>query len=406
MQENPIIIIPLNITGREVVEMTNDKIYMDYASSTPVDPIVLEAMLPYFCEIYGNASNIHSFGRTSREGIEKAREQVAGLIGAEAGEIIFTSGGTEADNIGIIGYLQGSRKEGTHIMTSTIEHPAVLRTFQYLEKKGYEVTYIPVDSEGIIDIDEYKASFRENTSLVSIIFGNNEIGVVQDIKELARIAHEHGAVLHTDAVQAYGKIPINAKEMGIDLLSLSGHKIYAPKGIGALYISKGLRVSRINHGGSHERGLRSGTENVPSIVGLGKAAELAGQRMAEDGAREMKMRDHLFDEILAKIPDTHINGHRTKRLPNNVNIRFAHIEGEAILLNLDYYGIAVTTGSACSSASLDPSHVMLAIGLTAEEAHGSMRLTLGHQTTDEEVERVLEVLPGVIEKLRKMSPLG
>ena len=386
--------------------MASDRIYMDHASSTPVDPRVLEAMLPYFSGMYGNASSIHSFGRESREGMEKAREQVASLIGAEPDEIIFTSGGTEADNIGIIGYLNGSRKEGTHIMTSTIEHPAVLRTFQYLEKKGYEVTYVPVDSEGIINIEEYKASFRENTSLVSIIFGNNEIGVVQDIPELASIAHEHGAVFHTDAVQAYGKIPINAREMGIGLLSLSGHKLYGPKGIGALYIRKGLRISRINYGGSHERGLRSGTENVPAIVGLGKAAEIAGQRMAEDGEREMKMRDRLFDEILARIPNTHINGHRTKRLPNNVNVRFANIEGEAILLNLDYYGIAVTTGSACSSASLDPSHVMLAIGLKPEEAHGSIRFTLGRQTTDEEIDRVLEVLPGVVEKLRKMSPLG
>ncbi len=386
--------------------MTDDRIYMDHASTTPVDPQVLETMLPYFSEIYGNASNIHSFGRSAAEGIKKARKQVASLIGAEPEEMIFTSGGTEADNIGIIGYLRGSRKQGTHIMTSTIEHPAVLRTFQYLEKKGYEVTYIPVDGEGIIDMEKYKASFRDNTSLVSIIFGNNEIGVVQDIKELARIAHEHGAVFHTDTVQAYGKIPIDVGEMGIDLLSLSGHKIYGPKGIGALYIRKGLRIARINHGGSHERGLRSGTENVPAIVGLGKAAELAGQRMEEDGEREKKMRDRLFDEILARIPDTHINGHRTRRLPNNVNVRFANIEGEAILLNLDYHGIAVTTGSACSSASLDPSHVMLAIGLKPEEAHGSIRLTLGRGTTDEEVDRVLEVFPGVVEKLRKMSPLG
>ncbi len=386
--------------------MASDRIYMDHASSTPVDPLVLEAMLPYFNEVYGNASNIHSFGRGSREGIEKARKQVADLIGAEPEEIIFTSGGTESDNMAIKGYLNGSRKNGTHIMTSSIEHPAVLRTFQHLEKTGFEVTYVPVDEEGIVKIDEYTDSFRDNTSLVSIIFGNNEIGVVQDIKELARIAHEKGAILHTDAVQAYGKIPIDVKEMGIDLLSLSGHKIYAPKGIGALYIRKGLRISRINHGGSHERGLRSGTENVPAIVGLGKAAEVCGQRMEEDTAREMKMRDHMINEIMAKIPETYLNGHRTKRLPNNVNVRFSHIEGEAILLNLDYHGIAVTTGSACSSASLDPSHVMLAIGLKAEEAHGSMRLTLGRQTTDAEVEKVLEVLPGVIEKLRKMSPLG
>ncbi len=386
--------------------MEGKRIYMDHASSTPVDKQVLDEMIPYFCEIYGNASNIHTFGRESREGIEKARKQVADLIGAAPEEIIFTSGGTESDNMGIKGYLNGSRKDGTHIMTSSIEHPAVLRTFQHLEKAGFEVTYVPVDEEGMIKIDEYTNSFRENTSFVSIIFGNNEIGVVQDIKELARIAHEKGAVFHTDAVQAYGKLPIDVKEMGIDLLSLSGHKIYAPKGIGALYIRKGLRISRINHGGSHERGLRSGTENVPAIVGLGKAAELCGQRMEEDTVREMKMRDHLIDEILAKIPETYLNGHRTNRLPNNVNVRFSHVEGEAILLNLDYYGIAVTTGSACSSASLDPSHVMLAIGLKAEQAHGSMRLTLGRQTTDADIEKVLEVLPGVIEKLRMMSPLG
>ena len=388
------------------VIMSDKKIYMDYASSTPVDPLVLEAMLPYFSEIYGNPSNIHSFGRESREGIEKARAQIADLIGAEPEEIIFTSGGTESDNLGIKGYLTGSGKAGTHIITSTIEHPAVLRTFQHLEREGYEVTYMPVDREGIINLEDFSRSLRDDTSLVSIAMGNNEIGVVQDIKELARLAHEKGAVLHTDAVQAFGKIPIDVKDMGIDLLSISGHKIYAPKGVGALYIRKGIKIARVNHGGSHERGLRSGTENVPAIVGFGKAAELAGQRMEEDAAREKKMRDRLIYEILTTVPESYLNGHQEKRLPNNVNIRFSHIEGEAILLNMDYHGIAVTTGSACSSASLDPSHVMLAIGLNHEEAHGSVRLTLGRQTTDEEVERVLEVLPEVIEKLRKMSPLG
>ncbi|MCK4758159.1 MAG: aminotransferase class V-fold PLP-dependent enzyme, partial [Thermoplasmata archaeon] len=263
-----------------------------------------------------------------------------------------------------------------------------------------------VDREGIINLEDFSRSLRDDTSLVSIAMGNNEIGVVQDIKELARLAHEKGAVLHTDAVQAFGKIPIDVKDMGIDLLSISGHKIYAPKGVGALYIRKGIKIARVNHGGSHERGLRSGTENVPAIVGFGKAAELAGQRMEEDAAREKKMRDRLIYEILTTVPESYLNGHQEKRLPNNVNIRFSHIEGEAILLNMDYHGIAVTTGSACSSASLDPSHVMLAIGLNHEEAHGSVRLTLGRQTTDEEVERVLEVLPEVIEKLRKMSPLG
>jgi len=378
---------------------------MDYSATTPVDPEVLEAMLPYFTEKFANPSSIYKSARDTREAIDRAREQTARAIGAEPNEIIFTSGGTESDNLGIKGVALARNEKG-HIITTNVEHPAVTRTCEHLENHGFEVTYLPVDKEGLISPDILRRAMREDTFLISICYGNNEIGTVQDMTELAKVAHEGGALIHTDAVQAVCKVPINVKEQGIDLLSLSSHKIYGPKGTGALYFKKGIKLEPMQHGGGHEWKLRSGTENLPGIIGLGKALELGTQRMVTEIPRLQKLRDRLIDEILTKIPESYLNGHRTKRLPHNVSVRFAHIEGEGLLLNLDFMGIYGSTGSACSSKSLKASHVLLAIGLKHEEAHGSLRLTLGHDSTDEDVNRVLEVLPGIVDKLRKMSPLG
>lgn len=387
-----------------MADPSNKRIYMDYSSTTPVDPEVLAVMLPFFSEKFGNPSSIYQEGRETRTAIDTARQQTAAAIGAQPDEIYFTSGGTESDNLGIKGIV-GAGKEKGHIITTAVEHAAIMKSCEFLEDHGFEVTYLPVDSDGLVSSDTLAQAMRDDTFLVSICYANNEIGTIQDMKELARIVHDGGALFHTDAIQAVTKMPIDVKDIGIDLLSLSGHKIYGPKGIGALYCQKGVKLAPIQHGGGHENRMRSGTENLPGIVGLGKALELGVERLPTDIPRLQGMRDRLIDNLLA-IPDTHLNGHRTKRLPHNVNVRFSHIEGEGLILNLDFMGIAASTGSACSSKSLKASHVLLAIGLKHEEAHGSLRLTLGRDSTDEDVDKVLEVLPAVVEKLRKMSPLG
>ena len=381
------------------------KIYMDHSSSTPVDPQVLEAMLLFFSEKFGNPSSLYSQGREANEAMQFAREQTAKALGASSEEITFTSGGTESDNLGIRGVAY-SRKEKGHIITTSIEHAAVTRSCEHLENLGFEVTYLPVDEFGFVSPAILQEAMRDDTFLVSICYANNEIGTIQDMKELAKITHDGGALLHTDAVQAVTKIPIAVQDIGIDLLTLSGHKIYAPKGIGALYCRKGVKLAPVQHGGGHENRRRSGTENVPGIIGLGKALELGVKRMPTLMPRLQGMRDNLITGILENIPDSYLNGHPTKRLPHNVNVRFSFIEGEGLILNLDYTGISASTGSACSSKSLKASHVLLAIGLKHEEAHGTLRLTLGKDNTDEDVEHVLDVLPGIVQKLRNMSPLA
>ena len=381
------------------------KVYMDHAATTPVDSEVVEAMLPYFTEIYGNASSLHSFGREAHNAMEEARSRVAGLINAHPEEIIFTAGGTESDNMAIKGAVYANRSKGDHIITSTIEHAAVLETCRSLEKQGFKVTYIPVDKNGLIEIESLRKAVAERTILITMMHANNEIGTIEPIEEIAELAGTKSIIFHTDAVQSAGKIPIDVKETGIDLLSISAHKIYGPKGVGALYVRKGTRLEPIMHGGGHERGLRSSTENIPGIVGLGKAAELAERRMGEDTARLTSLRDQLIKETLSSIEESYLNGHPTKRLPNNAHLRFTGIEGEALILSLDEKGIAASTGSACSSKKLLPSHVLMAIGLDEVQAHGSLRLTLGRENTKEDLEYVLQVLPETVKKLRAISPL-
>lgn len=381
------------------------KVYMDHAATTPVDSEVVEAMLPYFTEIYGNASSLHSFGREAHNAMEEARSRVAGLINARPEEIIFTAGGTESDNMAIKGAVYANRSKGDHIITSTMEHAAVLETCRSLEKQGFKVTYIPVDKNGLIEIESLRKAVAERTILITMMHANNEIGTIEPIEEIAELAGTKSIIFHTDAVQSAGKIPIDVKETGIDLLSISAHKIYGPKGVGALYVRKGTRLEPIMHGGGHERGLRSSTENIPGIVGLGKAAELAERRMSEDTARLTSLRDQLVKETLSSIEESYLNGHPKKRLPNNAHFRFTGIEGEALILNLDEKGIAASTGSACSSKKLLPSHVLMAIGLDEVQAHGSLRLTLGRENTKEDIEYVLQVLPETVKKLRAISPL-
>ncbi|MEA2055161.1 MAG: cysteine desulfurase NifS [Candidatus Thermoplasmatota archaeon] len=378
------------------------KIYLDHASTTPVDKEVLKAMKPYFSQKYGNASSLHSFGREAKKALEKSREQVAKIIGAKSEEIIFTGGGTESDNIAIKGVAFRMRKG--HIITSKIEHPAVMEMCRHLEQKGFEVTYLPVDKYGIINPDDVKNAIKDDTILITIMHANNEIGTIEPIEEIAKIAKENGVPFHTDAVQSVGKIPIDVKNIGVDMLSISAHKIYGPKGTGALYVREGTKIEPIVHGGGHERGLRSSTENIPGIVGLGRACELAKERMNDDAKRITWLRDKLIKGVL-EIEETYLNGHPEKRLANNAHFRFTAIEGESLVLSLDGKGIAGSTGSACSSKKLRPSHVLMAIGLNEVQAHGSLRLTLGRENTEDEIEYVLEVLPGSIEKLRKMSPL-
>lgn len=380
-------------------------VYMDYAATTFVKPEVLDEMMPFFTEKYGNPSSFYGISRETKMAIDKARGRVAKALNCDQSEVYFTGGGSEADNWAIKGIASAHRKKGNHIITTKVEHHAVLHTCEYLEKQGFEVTYLNVDKEGFIDLEELKNAITDNTILVSIMFANNEIGTIQPIKEIGEICRERKVFFHTDAVQAVGNIPIDVKEMNIDLLSLAGHKIYGPKGIGALYIRKGVRIDNLIHGGGQERARRAGTENTASIVGLGKAIELATDNLKEHNERLTVLRDKLIDGLL-KVPHTRLNGPRgDKRLPGNANITFEFIEGESILLSLDFEGVCASSGSACTSGSLDPSHVLLAIGLPHELAHGSLRLTLGDGSTEEDVDYVLEVVPPIIERLRNMSPL-
>lgn len=386
--------------------MTNRRIYLDNAATTATRPEVLETMLPYFTQQFGNPSSVHFFGREARKAVENARRQVAAAIGCEPREVYFTAGGTESDNWAIRSAAEMQQKKGKHIITSAIEHHAVLHTCELLEKQGYEVTYLPVDEEGVVSVESVKNAIRPDTILITIMAANNEIGTLQPIAEIGAIAKEHGILFHTDAVQAIGAVPVDVKEWNVDMLSLSGHKFHAPKGVGALYVRKGVRISNLIYGGAQERGLRAGTENLPGIVGLGKAIELATAELDEYAQRVSALRDKLIDGILEKIPDVRLNGHRTQRLPGNVNVSVKYVEGEALLMRLDLAGIAASSGSACTSGSLDPSHVLLAIGLPHEIAHGSLRLSMSNETTEEDVDYVLETLPGIVETLRAMSPLN
>ena len=382
-------------------------VYMDHSATTPVDPDVFNAMIPYYTDIYGNASSVHSQGQKAHRAVEQAREQVAALIGASAGELIFTAGGTEADNQAIITFMTHEhQKKGKHIITSAIEHHAVLHTCEFLTKFGFELTVLPVNSYGTVEPDTLREALRPDTALVSIMHANNEIGTIEDIKSLVDISHEVGAAFHTDAVQTVGKIPVNVKELGVDLLSASGHKLYGPKGIGILYAKKGIRIGSYLHGGAHERNLRAGTVNVAGAVGFGKAAELAGQHLPQNIAHLKELSQRLTSGILDSIPNSRLTGHPVNRLPGSVSVVFDYVEGESILLMLDSYGIMASSGSACTSGSLDPSHVLLAIGLPHETAHGSLRLTMGKDNTEDDVDYVLEKLPPIIKNLRLMSPLG
>lgn len=382
------------------------RVYLDHSATTPVDPEVAAIMMTYYTEKYGNPSSVHAFGREAKQALEQARNQVAELIGAESREITFTSGGTEADNLAILGTAQALREKGKHIITSCIEHHAVLETCEYLEKNGFDLTVIPVDEEGVISVDAVKKAIRPDTILITIMHANNEVGSIQPIAEIGKLAKEHGIVFHVDAVQSLGKIPINVEEMKVDLLTVSSHKIYGPKGVGALYVRKGVRLVPLVYGGGQERKRRSGTENTPGIIGFGKACELAGKRMAEDAEKQRKLRDKLMNGIVERIEYVKVNGPvGEKRLPNNVNISIRYVEGESLLLSLDMLGIAASSGSACTSGSLDPSHVLLGMGLVHEIAHGSLRFSLGRQNTEEDIDYVLEQLPKIVERLRMMSPL-
>lgn len=381
------------------------KIYLDHAATTPVRPEVLEAMLPYFTELYGNPSSIYEFATQSKVAVDEAREVIAKVLGANRQDIYFTGGGSEADNWAIKAAAEAYRDKGRHIITSKIEHHAVLHTCEYLEKNGYEVTYLDVDENGIVKLSELERAIRPDTILISIMFANNEIGTIQPVEEIGRIAHAHGILFHTDAVQAFGQIPVDVDQMGIDMLSASGHKLNGPKGIGFLYIRKGLKLRSFIHGGAQERHRRAGTENVPGIVGMGKAVELAAATMQERAAQEAELRDYLMGRVLAEVPFVRVNGDRKRRLPNNANLSFQFIEGESLLIMLDMKNICGSSGSACTSGSLDPSHVLLAIGLPHEIAHGSLRLTLGHETTREDIDYTVESIKEVVAKLRSMSPL-
>ena len=382
-----------------------ERIYLDNAATTRVRPEVAEAVLPAMTETYGNASSVHSFGREAKKAMEKARAQVAAAIGAKKEEIYFTAGGSEADNWAIKGAAHALRRKGLHIITTAIEHHAVLHTCQALEKEGFEVTYLPVDEYGLVTPEQVEAAIRPDTILVSVMAANNEIGTIEPIAEIGAVCRAHKVLFHTDAVQAVGHMPLDVTAMQIDMLSLSGHKFYAPKGVGALYIRTGVRIENLIEGGAQERNRRAGTENVPAIVGMGKAIELITAEMAEENARISGLRDRLIAGILDAIPESRLNGHPTKRLPGNVNVSIRYIEGEALLLSLDMAGIAASSGSACTSGSLDPSHVLLAIGLPHEIAHGSLRLTIGRDNTQDEIDRVLEELPKIVSRLRAMSPL-
>ncbi len=380
-------------------------IYLDNAATTKTAPEVVEAMLPYFGQFYGNPSSIYSLAGESKKAVTEAREIIADSLGAKASDIYFTAGGSESDNWALKATAEAYAAKGKHIITSAIEHHAILHTCQYLEKQGYEVTYVGVDENGILKLDELKAAIRPDTILISVMFANNEIGSIQPIKEIGEMAKEHGILFHTDAVQAYGQVPINVDEYHIDMLSASGHKLNGPKGIGFLYIRKGLKLRSFVHGGAQERSRRAGTENVPGIVGLGAAAARAMATMKQRSEYEINLRDYMISEIEAKLPYCRLNGHRQNRLPNNINFSFRFIEGESLLIMLDMKGICASSGSACTSGSLDPSHVLLAIGLPHEIAHGSLRLTISEETTKEEADFTIAAISEIVAKLRAMSPL-
>jgi cysteine desulfurase len=380
-------------------------IYLDHAATTPIDPEVLEAMTPYLKEKFGSASTLYSLGREARDAVEQARASVAQLIGARPEEIYFTSGGTESDNWAVFGVAAAKANKGKHIITSKIEHHAILEPCHWLEKHGYSVTYLPVDSNGFVDPDELRRSITDETILITIMHANNEIGTIEPVEEIGKIAREKGIHFHTDTVQTVGHIPVDVNAINCDSLAISAHKLYGPKGIGAMYIRKGSRIERYMQGGGQENNRRAGTHNVAGIVGLGKAAELARQRMANEAERLVRLRDMLIKGIESTIENAKLNGDRKKRLPNNVNFSFEAVEGESMILLMDMNGICVSSGSACTSGSLDPSHVLIAIGLRHEQAHGSLRMTLGKDNTEADVKRVLEVLPGIVQRLREMSPL-
>ncbi|MEE0419025.1 MAG: cysteine desulfurase NifS [Lachnospiraceae bacterium] len=380
-------------------------IYLDNAATTKTAPEVVEAMIPYFSENFGNPSSVYEFAGISKKAISESREIIAETLGAQENEIYFTAGGTEADNWALKATAEAYESKGKHIITTKIEHHAILHTGEYLEKRGYEVTYLDVDENGVVKLDQLKKAIRPDTILISVMFANNEIGTIQPIKEIGQIAHEHGILFHTDAVQAFGQIPIHVDECHIDMLSASGHKLNGPKGIGFLYIRKGVKIRSFVHGGAQERKRRAGTENVPGIVGLGKAVERAAATMAERSRKETELRDYLIEKVLKEVPYTRLNGHRHNRLPNNINFSFQFIEGESLLIMLDMKGICGSSGSACTSGSLDPSHVLLAIGLPHEIAHGSLRLTLGEDITREDLDYVAESVKEIVERLRSMSPL-
>jgi len=381
------------------------RVYLDYAATTPCDPEVIKAMEPYFLEKFGNASSIYSYGQEAKKAIEDSREVLASFLGADPSEIVFTSGGTESNNFVIKGVAYALEKKGNHIITTAIEHHAIIEPCKFLEKRGFKVTYVGVDKYGLVSQEAIKEAITDKTILISVMHANNEIGTIQPVAQIGKIAKEKGIYFHTDAVQTTGHIPVNVDELNVDLLSLSAHKFYGPKGVGALYIRKGTRIERFLHGGDQERGRRASTHNLTGIVGLGRSIELCQDKMAEEARYQIALRDKLIKEIPNTISEVYLNGHPTKRLPNNVNFSIKYIEGESILLNLDMLGIAVSTGSACTSSSLEPSHVLLAIGLSHEIAHGSLRITLGRWTKEDDINYLLEHLPKIVEKLRAMSPL-
>ena len=379
--------------------------YMDHSATSPVNPEVLEEMLPYFNQSFGNASTLYALGREARTAMENARKQVASLIGAQPEEIYFTSGGTESDNMAIKGVVSKLKNKGNHIITSAIEHPAVEETCKYLEKEGYKVTYLPVYEDGIVKVSDVEEAITSETILITVMHANNEIGTIQPVAEIGALAREKGIYFHTDAVQSVGKIPVNVEDMNVDLLSISSHKLYGPKGVGALYIRKGVRIQPLIHGGGHERGMRPGTENIPGIVGLGKACQIAEENLEKNMEYVSSLRDQLIEGVLGKIEQSYLNGHPTKRLPNNANFRFTGIEGESLVLQLDAKGINASTGSACSSKKLEPSHVLMAIGLKEVDAHGSLRISLGTENTPQDIDYTIDAIEEVVERLRSMSPL-
>ena len=382
------------------------RIYLDHAATTPTAPEVAQAMLPYLSGVYGNASSLHSFGLEARTAVEEARARIASFMGAKPEEIVFTSGGTESDNFIIKGFALSRRNKGNHIITSSIEHHAVLETCKFLQGQGFSVTYLPVDENGLVNPDDVKKAITAETILISVMHGNNEIGTIEPIAEIGAVAREHGVAFHSDAVQTFGHIPIDVNDLQVDCLSVSAHKLYGPKGIGLAYVRNGMKIIPLLHGGDQERRRRASTLNVPGIVGFGRAVELAGSDMRAELSRQSVLRDRLASGLLSAVEDSRLNGHPVRRLPNNVNISFAFVEGEGLLLSLDMEGIAVSTGSACTSSSLEPSHVLAAIGLPVELAHGSLRFSLGRYTTQQDIERVLQVMPGIVYRLRAMSPLA